>query len=83
VACETQQEIDDLWQKLTADGGTPSRCGWLRDKFGLSWQIIPNALGGMLGDKDAARSQRALNAMLRMEKLDLARLKRAFDGEQG
>ena len=81
VGCETQQEIDELWAKLTADGGEPSRCGWLKDKFGLSWQIIPNALGRMLGDKDAAKSKRALNAMLQMQKLDLARLEQAYNGD--
>ena len=80
VACETQPEIDELWGKLTADGGAPSRCGWLKDKFGLSWQIIPNTLGRMLGDKDAARSARVMNAMLQMDKLDLKRLKQAHDG---
>jgi predicted 3-demethylubiquinone-9 3-methyltransferase (glyoxalase superfamily) len=81
VGCETQQEIDELWQKLTADGGAPSRCGWLKDKFGLSWQIIPNALGRMLGDKDAATSKRVMDAMLQMEKLDLKRLQQAYDGD--
>jgi predicted 3-demethylubiquinone-9 3-methyltransferase (glyoxalase superfamily) len=80
VGCETQQEIDDLWQKLTADGGAPSRCGWLKDKFGLSWQIVPNALGRMLSDKDAAKAKRVLNAMLQMEKLDLTLLQQAYDG---
>ena len=80
VACETQQEIDELWAKLIADGGEASRCGWLKDRFGLSWQIVPNALGGMLGDKDAAKSTRAMNAMLQMDKLDLNRLQRAYDG---
>ena len=59
VGCETQAEIDELWAKLIADGGEPSRCGWLKDKFGLSWQIVPNALGRMLGDTDAAKSVRA------------------------
>jgi predicted 3-demethylubiquinone-9 3-methyltransferase (glyoxalase superfamily) len=81
VGCETQQEIDDLWSALTADGGAPSRCGWLKDKFGLSWQIIPNALGRMLSDTDAAKSGRAMNAMLQMDKLDLKRLQQAYDGE--
>jgi predicted 3-demethylubiquinone-9 3-methyltransferase (glyoxalase superfamily) len=80
VGCETQQEIDELWQKLTADGGAPSRCGWLKDKFGLSWQIVPNALGRMLSDKDAAKSKRAMNALLEMDKLDLKRLQQAYDG---
>jgi predicted 3-demethylubiquinone-9 3-methyltransferase (glyoxalase superfamily) len=80
VGCETQQEIDELWAKLTADGGASSRCGWLKDKFGLSWQIIPNSLGRMLSDKDAGKSKRVLDAMLQMEKLDLKRLQQAHDG---
>jgi predicted 3-demethylubiquinone-9 3-methyltransferase (glyoxalase superfamily) len=81
VGCETQQEIDDLWAKLIAGGGAPSRCGWLKDRFGLSWQIIPNALGRMLADKDAAKSSRVMNAMLQMEKIDLGELQRAYDGK--
>ncbi len=80
VGCETQEEIDTLWAKLTADGGSPSQCGWLKDKFGLSWQIVPNSLGRMLGDKDPARSQRAMQAMLQMKKLDLQQLQLAYDG---
>ena len=80
VGCETQQEIDDLWAKLTADGGASSRCGWLKDKFGLSWQIVPNALGRMLNDKDGEKSTRVMNAMLQMEKLDVSVLQRAYDG---
>jgi predicted 3-demethylubiquinone-9 3-methyltransferase (glyoxalase superfamily) len=81
VGCETQQEIDELWAKLTADGGAPGRCGWLKDKFGLSWQIIPNALPRMLGGKDAAKSTRAMHAMLQMDKLDVNRLQQAYDRE--
>jgi predicted 3-demethylubiquinone-9 3-methyltransferase (glyoxalase superfamily) len=81
VGCETPQEIDELWAKLTADGGSPGRCGWLEDKFGLSWQIIPTALGRMLGDPDAAKSKRALDAMLQMDKLDLERLQQAYEGQ--
>jgi len=81
VGCDTQQDIDRLWQKLTADGGAPGRCGWLKDKFGLSWQIVPNTLGGMIGDKDAAKSKRVVDAMLQMEKLDITRLRQAYDGE--
>jgi predicted 3-demethylubiquinone-9 3-methyltransferase (glyoxalase superfamily) len=81
VACETQEEIDDFWGKLTADGGAPGRCGWLKDKFGLSWQIVPASLGQMLGDPDRARSTRAMNAMLQMDKLDLRRLQQAFNGD--
>ncbi len=79
VSCETQQEIDDLWEKLTADGGSPGRCGWLKDKFGLSWQIVPKDLGSILGDPDPGRASRALNAMLQMNKLDVAALRAAQD----
>lgn len=81
VGCETQEEIDELWAKLTADGGASSRCGWLKDKFGLSWQIVPTALPRMLSDTDAAKSGRVMNAMLQMDKLDLARLQQAYDGK--
>jgi predicted 3-demethylubiquinone-9 3-methyltransferase (glyoxalase superfamily) len=80
VGCETQAEIDELWAKLTADGGAPGRCGWLKDKFGLSWQIVPTALPRMLGDTDAAKSGRVMSAMMQMDKLDLARLQQAYDG---
>jgi len=80
VGCETQKEIDELWSKLTADGGSPGRCGWLKDKFGLSWQIVPTTLGRMLGDEDAAKSKRVMDAMLTMDKLDLGRLQQAYDG---
>jgi predicted 3-demethylubiquinone-9 3-methyltransferase (glyoxalase superfamily) len=81
VGCETQQEIDELWTKLIADGGAPGRCGWLKDKFGLSWQIVPNALGRMLSDTDAGKSQRVMDAMLQMKKLDVNRLQQAYAGE--
>jgi predicted 3-demethylubiquinone-9 3-methyltransferase (glyoxalase superfamily) len=81
VGCETQQEIDDLWTKLTADGGAPGRCGWLEDKYGLSWQVVPNALGRMLGGADPARSKRVMDALLQMNKLDVNRLQQAFDGK--
>jgi predicted 3-demethylubiquinone-9 3-methyltransferase (glyoxalase superfamily) len=81
VGCETQQEIDELWGRLTADGGAPSRCGWLKDTFGLSWQIVPNSLGRMLSDPDPAKANRVMNAMLQMEKLDLQRLEQARDGD--
>jgi len=80
VGCDTQEEIDEYWAKLTADGGSPSRCGWLKDRFGLSWQIVPNSLGQLLGGADAAKSKRAMDAMLQMEKLDLNRLQQAYDG---
>jgi len=79
VGCETQHEIDDFWTRLTADGGEPGRCGWLKDKYGLSWQIIPSSLGRMIGDKDAAKSRRVVDAMLKMNKLDLGVLQRAYD----
>lgn len=78
VNCESQREVDELWEKLSA-GGQPSQCGWLKDKFGLSWQIVPTALGRMLEDKDAARSRRVMEAMLQMHKLDLALLKQAYE----
>jgi predicted 3-demethylubiquinone-9 3-methyltransferase (glyoxalase superfamily) len=81
VACETQEEIDDLWSKLIAGGGVPGRCGWLKDRFGLSWQIIPGALGRMLGDTDPARAGRVMNAMLQMGKLDVKRLEAAYHGQ--
>jgi predicted 3-demethylubiquinone-9 3-methyltransferase (glyoxalase superfamily) len=81
VGCETQQEIDELWTKLLADGGQESRCGWLKDKFGLSWQIVPNQLGSMLADKDPAKSKRVMDALLQMVKLDLPTLRRAYTGE--
>ena len=80
VNCETQQEVDDLWAKLTADGGEESQCGWLKDKFGLSWQIIPKQLGEMLGDKDPAKAKRAMEAMLKMRKIDIKTIERARDG---
>ena len=80
VGCETQQEIDEYWGRLTADGGAPGQCGWLKDKFGLSWQIVPNALSRMLSDPDPAKSGRVRQAMLQMKKLDLSRLQKAYDG---
>lgn len=79
VNCETQQEIDTLWDKLTADGGKPVQCGWLKDKYGLSWQIVPTILGELM--KDAAKTNRVMNALLPMVKLDIAKLKEA--AEQG
>ncbi|MET0552181.1 MAG: VOC family protein [Vicinamibacteria bacterium] len=80
VACDTQAEIDALWAKLLEGGGRPDQCGWLKDKFGLSWQIIPSALRGLLTDPDPAKAQRAMQAMLGMQKLDLAALQAARDG---
>jgi predicted 3-demethylubiquinone-9 3-methyltransferase (glyoxalase superfamily) len=81
VSCESQSEIDRFWSKLTADGGKESRCGWLTDKFGVSWQIVPKELGSLLGHKDREKAGRALQAMLSMQKLDIAALQRAFDGK--
>jgi predicted 3-demethylubiquinone-9 3-methyltransferase (glyoxalase superfamily) len=78
VNCETQKEVDDLWEKLS-EGGEKGQCGWLKDKFGVSWQIIPSALSQMLQDKDPQKSQRVLQAMLQMTKIDIAALKRAYD----
>jgi len=78
VNCETQQEVDELWEKLS-EGGQIQQCGWLQDKYGLSWQIIPTILGKLLGDKDPAKAQRVMQAMLQMKKIDIARLKQAYD----
>jgi predicted 3-demethylubiquinone-9 3-methyltransferase (glyoxalase superfamily) len=78
INCETQQEVDELWEKLSA-GGRTDRCGWLQDKFGLSWQIIPTVLGQLLGDKDPQRAKRAMQAMLQMTKLDIKKLQQAAD----
>lgn len=76
VKCETQPEIDELWDKLS-EGGEKQRCGWLKDKYGVSWQIIPTALGQMLNDPDPAKSKRVMTAMLQMDKIDIERLKQA------
>jgi predicted 3-demethylubiquinone-9 3-methyltransferase (glyoxalase superfamily) len=77
VDCKTQQEVDRLWEKLSK-GGEKQRCGWLKDKFGVSWQIIPSALGEMLQDKDAEKAERVMDAMLQMRKIDVKTLKRAY-----
>ena len=82
VSCETQEEVDYYWEKLTADGGEESQCGWLKDKFGLSWQIVPTLLGQLLGDPDRVKADRAMQAMLKMRKLDCVVLQQAFDGER-
>ena len=79
VNCETQQEVDDLWKKLTADGGEESMCGWLKDKYGLSWQIVPSILGRLLNDPDPVKAQRVMQAMLQMKKIDIKGLQRAYD----
>ena len=79
VSCETQQEVDDFWEKLTA-GGEESMCGWLKDRYGLSWQIVPSAIGETVGGPDRAGAQRATEAMLQMKKLDIAKLRAAYAG---
>jgi predicted 3-demethylubiquinone-9 3-methyltransferase (glyoxalase superfamily) len=78
VNCETQQEVDELWEKLS-EGGEMQQCGWLQDKYGVSWQIIPTILGKLLSDKDPAKAQRVMRAMLQMKKIDIAGLKQASD----
>jgi predicted 3-demethylubiquinone-9 3-methyltransferase (glyoxalase superfamily) len=79
VNCETQQEVDELWEKLSA-GGKKERCGWLKDKYGLSWQIIPSALGKMMQDKDPEKAKRVMQAMLQMDKIDIKTLEQAYEG---
>jgi predicted 3-demethylubiquinone-9 3-methyltransferase (glyoxalase superfamily) len=81
VDCKTQKEVDELWEKLTADGGEESPCAWLKDKFGVSWQIVPRILVKMLRDKDAAKAKRVMQAMLQMRKIDIAALKKAYAGK--
>jgi predicted 3-demethylubiquinone-9 3-methyltransferase (glyoxalase superfamily) len=80
ITCSDQKEIDYYWTELTAEGGEESQCGWLRDRYGLSWQVIPAGMEALLGDPDKARGQRAMEAMLGMKKLDLAALQAAADG---
>ncbi len=80
VSCEDQAEVDRYWDALTADGGQESQCGWLKDRYGFSWQIVPKALPELLGDPDRAKADRAMQAMLKMKKLDVAKLKEAAAG---
>jgi predicted 3-demethylubiquinone-9 3-methyltransferase (glyoxalase superfamily) len=80
IDCEDQAEVDRLWDALTADGGQPIQCSWLKDKFGLSWQIVPKRLPELLADPDPARAKRAFEAMMTMVKIDVAELERAADG---
>jgi predicted 3-demethylubiquinone-9 3-methyltransferase (glyoxalase superfamily) len=80
VRCETQEEIDEMWEKLSA-GGAKGRCGWLKDKYGLSWQVVLPILGEMLQDKDAKKSQRVMTAMLQMDKIDISLLRKAYERE--
>ena len=82
VNCETQEEVDYFWEKLTADGGEESQCGWLKDKFGLSWQVTPTVLIDMLHDKDPEKAERVMKAMLQMQKIEIPKLKAAAYGEK-
>lgn len=79
VDCKTQAEVDELWAKLTADGGEEAPCGWLKDKFGLSWQIIPSILGELLNDPDPVKAQNVMNAMLQMKKIEIDKLQQAYE----
>ena len=78
VNCETQEEVDEFWEKLS-EGGEKSRCGWLKDKYGLSWQIVPTVLGELMQDKDPEKSKRVMKAMLQMDKIDIKTLKQAYE----
>ena len=80
VDCQTQEEVDALWEKLTADGGQPSQCSWLKDKYGVSWQIVPRILPQLLRDKDPEKAKRAIQAMMQMSKIDIQKLKDAAEG---
>lgn len=80
VDCDTQDEVDHFWERLS-EGGQQSRCGWLKDRFGLSWQVVPRALGELFGDPDPAKSQRVMTAMLAMGKMDIEGLRKAAEGE--
>jgi len=80
VTRETQQEVDELWEKLS-EGGEKGRCGWLKDKYGLSWQVTPSVLGELLQDKDPVKAKRVMEAMLQMDKIDIKTLKQAYEGK--
>lgn len=79
VNCKTQDEVNYFWDKLTADGGQPSQCGWLKDKYGLSWQIVPETLMQLMGDKDPKKANNVMRAMLKMGKIDIKKLQEAYD----
>ena len=79
ISCETQEEVDYFWQKLTADGGQESQCGWLKDKYGLSWQVVPSRAIELLKDKDTAKSQRVMQAIMPMKKIDISKLEEAAE----
>ena len=80
VKCETQEEVDHFWESLSADGGEKQQCGWLKDKFGITWQVVPNILGELLSDEEPTKAKRVLDAMLKMKKIEIAALKQAYDG---
>ena len=80
IQCETQDEVDDFWHKLTSGGGAEGRCGWLTDKFGLSWQVVPNALGRYMADPDRTKTNRVIQAMLTMTRIDITALDAAYAG---
>jgi predicted 3-demethylubiquinone-9 3-methyltransferase (glyoxalase superfamily) len=80
IACETQEQIDELWEKLTAGGGEPGRCGWLKDKFGLSWQVVPKSLSKLMSGGEPAGTKRVMDALFSMNKLDAKRLQQAYEG---
>jgi predicted 3-demethylubiquinone-9 3-methyltransferase (glyoxalase superfamily) len=82
VNCTTQQEVDDFWEKLSAGGGEKGRCGWLKDKYGVSWQVVPVVLTEMLEDKDVEKSKRVMHSMLQMDKIDIKRLKQAYESDR-
>jgi predicted 3-demethylubiquinone-9 3-methyltransferase (glyoxalase superfamily) len=81
VDCDSQPEVDELWSQLTAGGGAESQCGWLKDRFGLSWQIVPKVLFTLMGDADPVKSKRVMEAMMKMSKIDIAALERAHQGK--
>jgi predicted 3-demethylubiquinone-9 3-methyltransferase (glyoxalase superfamily) len=81
VDCEDQKEVDHFWEKLTSDGGQESMCGWLKDKFGVSWQIVPKALPKLMNDKDPAKASRVMQAMMKMRKIIVADLEKAYEGK--
>jgi predicted 3-demethylubiquinone-9 3-methyltransferase (glyoxalase superfamily) len=81
ISVDTQAELDEIWDKLLADGGRPDQCGWLKDKFGLSWQVVPKVLTSLLFSPDPAKAKRAMDAMMGMVKFDIAALQRAHDGQ--
>jgi predicted 3-demethylubiquinone-9 3-methyltransferase (glyoxalase superfamily) len=81
VSCETQEEVDELWEKLS-EGGEQGPCGWLTDKFGVSWQVIPRVLGEMLSDEDPEKAKRVMNAMLQMSKIEIEALRQAYESEE-